>query len=130
MKDLVVLMDTKSGDWIEVERMLNECNYRIHPVRSLEELEKLIKLKHCQVVLLDLDMVSVHSRFFRLLKAESPHLSILALSERTFHPELKEALTHHICACFRKPLEQDELAFWLKAVAGLRSSAADPADDR
>ncbi len=130
MKDLVALMDTESKDWIEVERILNECDFRVHPVRSLDELKRLIGVTGCQVVILDLDLASVRNRFFRSLKAQSPHLSILALSERTFHPELKEALTHHICACFRKPLEPDELAFWLRAVTSAGSNARDPTDVR
>jgi len=128
MKDLVALMDMKSREWIEVERMLNDCDYRIHPVHSLEELERAIGLTGCQVAILDLDIVSVHSRFFRLLKAEAPHLSILTFSERTFHPELKEALTHHICASFRKPIEPDELIYWLKALASLGARSRDPTD--
>ena len=128
MKDLVALMDIESRDWIEVERMLNECDYRIHLVHSLDELEQSVKRTACRVAVLDLDMVAVHNRFFRLLKAGSPHLSILALSERTYHPELREAMTHHICACFRKPVEPDELAFWLKALTDLGPKARDPTD--
>jgi YesN/AraC family two-component response regulator len=68
------------------------------------------------VVVLDLDMVTVQNRFFRSLKSENPHVNILTVSSHPYHPHLKEAMTHDICACFRKPLDTEEIEFWLKAL--------------
>jgi DNA-binding NtrC family response regulator len=129
MLNLIALIDRESKDWIQVEPMLEALNYEIRLVQTLEELQTLIEKTGCRVVILDLDMVAVRNRFFRSLKRGNPHLNILATSCSPFHPELKEALTHHICACFRKPLEADEIAFWLKTVTGDEPNARDPTDE-
>ena len=70
-----------------------------------------------RVVLLDLDSFPADNRFFKSLKRTRPDFNIFFLSSRSFHPELKEAMSTYICACFRKPLDGDELVFWLKAVS-------------
>jgi DNA-binding NtrC family response regulator len=116
MNELVALIDGKSRDWILIEKILEERNYQVHLVQSLEALEAFIDKTDCRVVLLDLDMVTVRNRFFRSLKKKRPDLNIIAASSLPYHPELKEAMTHHICACFRKPVEPDDLVFWLKVL--------------
>jgi len=125
MNDLVALIDRKSKGWIEVESRLEALNYRIHLVETLEELQTLTVKTGCRVVILDLDVLEIPNRFFRALKKDNPDLAILATSSRPFHPQLKEAMTHHICACFRKPIEHEEIEYWLKAVVS-RSPARDP----
>lgn len=125
MKDLIALMDREGTDWLEVEPMLEALNYRIHLVQTLEEVRTLTERTCCRVVILDLDLVNIPNRFFRSLKKGRPDLSILATSSRPFHPELKDAMTHHICACFRKPIDIEEIQFWLKSMQS-RAPARDP----
>lgn len=128
MNDLVALIDRKSKGWIQVESRLEALDFRVHPAGSLEEVHTLAAQTGCQAVILDLDVVEIPNRFFRSLKQSYPGLTILATSSRPFHPHLKEAMTHHICACFRKPIEIEEMEYWLKAVVG-RAPARDPTLD-
>jgi DNA-binding response OmpR family regulator len=121
MEELLALIDTNSREWIELGPTLEQQNYRTHYVESTEMIENLLQETGCRVVILDLDLLAVDNRFFRSLKRARPHLSILALSSRTFHPELQEAMASHICACLHKPADPDELIFWIKAVTGLES---------
>jgi hypothetical protein len=37
-------------------------------------------------------------------------------SAKRFHPELQDAIQHHIYACLNKPVDPDELLFWVKSV--------------
>jgi len=68
------------------------------------------------MLILDLDTLPLDNRVFRDLKRKNPTLSIITLSTRSFHPELKEAMTDHICACLNKPVDPDELHYWAKAI--------------
>lgn len=125
MNELIALVERNSKDWIDVESVLGALNYQIRFAQTLEEIEKLVEKTDCLAVILDLDIVEISNRFFRAMKKRDPDLTILTASSRPFHPELKEAMTHHICACFRKPIETEEIEFWLKTVKS-RAPARDP----
>jgi DNA-binding NtrC family response regulator len=125
MNDLVALTDRKSKGWTEVESRLEALDFQVHLAGTLAELQTLIIRTGCRVVILDLDVVQIPNRFFRSLKKGNPGMTILVTSSRPFHPHLKESMTHHICACFRKPIEHEEIEYWLKAVVS-RSPARDP----
>jgi hypothetical protein len=38
------------------------------------------------------------------------------MSSDRFHPELKDAICYHIYACLTKPLDYDELLYWLRCI--------------
>jgi len=69
------------------------------------------------VVLLDTDTVPVDNAFFRVLKKRYPHIHILLVSRLSYHPGLEEAMASHIYACLAKPLDPEELLYWLKSIA-------------
>lgn len=91
-------------------------SFRPIPLHSLADLERSIQGSGCRAVLLDLDTKSVDNRVIRKLKRENPEICIVGLSERQFHPELKEAISSHIYACLGKPLDQEELFYWLNSI--------------
>jgi CheY-like chemotaxis protein len=68
------------------------------------------------VLILDLDSLPVDNRFIRDLRKQNPDVPIIALSSRTFHPELQEALSLYISACLAKPVNPDELIYWVKSI--------------
>jgi hypothetical protein len=43
-------------------------------------------------------------------------MPILCLSSARFHPELKESFLSHIYACLTKPIDPDELRYWLRSI--------------
>ena len=83
-----------SGRWID----------SVHERKPLKEL------------ILDLDSLPVNNRLFRELKKKNPRLHIVGLSSRPFHPELEEAMSRHISSCLTKPVDMEELLYWLKSV--------------
>ena len=89
--------------------------YRIIECESCASLPGLISDTGSTVVILDLDSVSVDNKFVRLLKADNPGLFILTISGQKLHPELRESISSHIYACLSKPLDADELKFWLRS---------------
>ena len=70
----------------------------------------------CRAVVLNLDNISVTNRALRDLKRKKPSINIIAHSKRQFHPELEEALREYISVCLAKPVDTEELVYWLKTV--------------
>ena len=85
-------------------------------IANLEELQTYLETTPCSTVIIDMDDLPVDRQLFRNLKRLLPKLNILALSSRTFHPELEEAMTRHIYACLNKPVDPEEMIYLLKSV--------------
>ncbi len=101
----------------EICGLLEQANITVAPVYSLEALPEHLKREQFAVLIVDLDNVPVNNNFFRSLKKEYPNLHVLCLSSRRDHPGLEEAMGSHICASLAKPLNSEELFYWLKAIA-------------
>jgi DNA-binding NarL/FixJ family response regulator len=85
-------------------------------MHSLANLEKYMQRDTCNVVIVDIDTVSVDNRTIRNLRVKNPEVFLLCVSKDRFHPELHEALSSHIFACINKPIDQDELSYWLRSI--------------
>ena len=118
MEEAIVVVDANPDEVRELCTVLERQHYRATALNSLELLKKYLKKSGCRVILLDLDSFSVDSRFVRELLRDNSELAIIALSSRTFHPELKEAMSTQISACLNKPLDADELYYWLRSICG------------
>ncbi len=116
MEQGIVVLDADKKQSRELCAMLEERNYRVIPLYSLPDLEKSIKATGSQVVIIDLDTLPVDKRLFRKLKRIEPDLNIMVLSSRPFHPELEEAMSRHIYACLSKPVDEEELNYWIKSL--------------
>jgi DNA-binding NtrC family response regulator len=99
--------------------------HRIFP--TLNDLEAGLKGRPCLAIILDVDSVAVSNRSILTLKKNFPAVSIFCSSGRRFHPELQDALAHHIIACLGKPVDPDELQFWLRAIDDKARDARSPA---
>ena len=67
-------------------------------------------------MILDLDTVPVNNHFLRGLRKLHPQIDILGISELSYHPGLEEVIGSHLLACLVKPLDVEELCFWLKSI--------------
>jgi len=86
---------------------------------SLLNLEREIREVGRRVVILNLDTLPVDNRLFRTLRKTNPGVCIIGLSSRPYHPELEEAMSRHVYACLGKPVDEEELIFWLKSLDDL-----------
>jgi len=77
-------------------------------------------------VILDVDSISIDNRSIRDLRMKFPNASFLCTSKDRFHPELKEAIRHHIFAFLNKPVDPEELFFWLKCISENNVDSRDP----
>lgn len=113
---MVILISSKSKELDQIGIVLSKNNYRWYLIESVEALDKELTKTHCNCVILDLDSISIDNRTIRELTIEYPHIYFLCISKDRFHPELKDAICYHIFACLTKPLDYDELLYWLRCI--------------
>lgn len=116
MQEPVVVVDADEEQRQELCAALERKNYKTCPLHSLANLGRELREGDRQVLILDLDTIPVDNRFFRGLKRENPGVCVIGLSSRPFHPELKEAMSSHIYACLGKPVDEEELVYWVKSL--------------
>ncbi len=83
---------------------------------SIQELNNILRKEDCIAVILDLDTISVSNRNLKDLSTQYPNVTILCISAKRFHPELQDAIQHYIYACLNKPVDPDELLYWIKSI--------------
>ena len=116
MKNKILVMSADVKECGELCALLNEQHYLATPACSLPEMITFIQDIECIIVIIDLDTVPIDNRTIRELTIKYPGIYFLCLSSHRFHPHLKEALCYHIYACINKPLDPNELFFWLKSI--------------
>jgi DNA-binding NtrC family response regulator len=116
-KKVIVVLDADQEQCRELCSMLEEKSYRTKSVHSIGYLGELLRINQVLAVIIDLDTVPVDNRTVRELALKNRGTCILALSRDRFHPHLRDAICYHIYACIKKPLDPDELFYWLKAIA-------------
>jgi DNA-binding NtrC family response regulator len=97
--------------------VLSTLNYSGVLLPSLSELESRLELSPEVAVILDLDSVRPEVQFLRQLRKRYPRLHLMGISSRAYHPGLEEVIGSHLYACLVKPLDVEELGFWLKTIA-------------
>ena len=116
MKDPVVVVNADVEQCQELCTVLETEHFRTTAVHSLRALEGEVKEGGCRVLILDLDSLPVDNLLFRSLKRKNPGVHIIGLSSRPFHPELEEAMSRYISSCLSKPVDWEELLYWLRSV--------------
>lgn len=112
----VMVIDADPASCREVCAWLGQREFRATPLHSLADLEKHLAQQPSGVVILDLDTVPVDNHFFRDLKKRHRGLCILGVSSLPYHPGLAEAMASYIYACLTKPLDMEELGYWLRII--------------
>jgi len=90
--------------------------YELFPIDETEKLGELLSRTNSFCVILDIDSIQVDNRTIRKLTIQYPQVYFLCMSIDRFHPDLKDAICYHIYACLTKPLDEDELLYWLKCI--------------
>jgi len=124
-KEIVVLDPDKKRSQ-DLCDMLAERDYRPRPLHALPDLDIYLKERTCLVAILDLNAPSINNRVIRELTLRNPGVYFLGLTKHRFNPELEESICYHIYACLTKPVDPDELFYWLKSIF---EDEADPKDE-
>jgi DNA-binding NtrC family response regulator len=116
-KPKVVVIDADRQDGRQLCDLLQDLNYSVSLLHSLKDLEQELHKDPEVAVILDLDTVPVNNQFFRGLRKIHPQLHMLGVSKLSYHPGLEEVIGSHLFACLVKPLDVEELCFWLKSIS-------------
>ncbi|MBW1699271.1 MAG: hypothetical protein JRH18_12205 [Deltaproteobacteria bacterium] len=115
MKKIVVL-DADMTQCQELCRMLEDEKYPALPARSLKELENHLNTEDCLAVFMDVDTVPVTNRDIRTMAISYPGICFFCISRYRFHPELRDAICYHVYACLNRPIDPDELYYWVRSI--------------
>ena len=116
MQKRVLVVDAVRKQGRRVCTLLEKGGYPATPMHSILNLEKSLAGGEYLAVILDIDTVPVDNRTIRKLTIKSPYVNFFALSAYPFHPELKDSICYHIYACINKPVDPDELFYWLRCI--------------
>ncbi len=111
----IVVVDADKNQCKNLCALLKQENHNVVELHSLLSLKKIVQDTPCRVVILDLDSVPVDNRFIKEFKRQNPGFPIMVLSSRSFHPELEQVMSKHICACLRKPPDPEELLYCIRS---------------
>lgn len=116
MEKKVAVLDIDKKQCKSLCALLTDHQYMSTPLTSLTNMDQYLEAIDCRAIILNLDTISVTNKIFKDLKRKNPLVNIIAFSERQYHPELEEALRDYISVCLAKPVDPDELFYWLRCV--------------
>jgi len=111
---LVINTDQKQSR--ELCDLIGKEQYPVTAIHSIQNLESHLEEKKVLAVIIDIDTVPIDNRIVRKLTLKFPGIYFFCLSEKPFHPELKDAICYHIYACLNKPVDEDELFYFLRSI--------------
>ena len=116
MQKCILVVNTDKKQCRELGELIEKERYSVSTLHSIQNLEKHLEEKKFQAVIIDIDTVPVDNRTIRKLTLLFPEVYFFCLSEKPFHPELKDAICYHIYACLNKPVDEDELFYFLRSI--------------
>jgi DNA-binding NtrC family response regulator len=116
MKKGIVVVDADQNQCRRLCALLKKSQYSTISMHSIQYLEENLKQSNSLAVIIDIDTISVNNRTVRELTIKFPDVYFFCLSEQSFHPELKDAICYHIYACLNKPIDPDELFYFLRSI--------------
>ena len=117
MNRTIALLTADRQEAKHMGRVIEEGPYQTVFHSDLVDLESGIRSTPCIAVILDVDSVRLDNRTIRRLAATFPAVSFFCTSRDRFHPDLEEAICHYLFACLAKPVNPDELHYFLKCIS-------------
>ena len=96
--------------------LVGTLGYAFQCERSYAELDAQLQMNAFAAVIMDIDSFAVDNQSIRHLAFAYPDTPILCISKNRLHPELSDSIQNHIFACLTKPIDQDELGYWLNCI--------------
>lgn len=112
----ILLMNADPEESAGIAHLLKEADFKTQSVKTSSELKKKRENASFTAVIMDLDSLALDNRSIKELALQFPDVPFLCISKERFHPELKDSIRDHIYACLTKPIDPDELNYWLKCL--------------
>lgn len=116
MGTAILVLDTNERQRQDLCQLLMRNGCMSEHMETLDELDQRLADDDILAVIIDIDSVPLENRTFRDLAVQNPDIYFFCISERRFHPELQDAIGSHLYACINKPVDPDELLFWVRSI--------------
>jgi len=126
----VVILGADAQDSEAICRIIEKGPYRTETCPTIGKLETMLASDPCRTVILDIDSVPLDNRTIRELTRSYPSTYFLCTSRERFHPDLKDAISHHLFACLHKPVDPDELHYFLNCILDDETESWGPPNGR
>ena len=115
-KETILVLDADKNQCRQLCSLITNSQYKVVPLYSFLDLEKTLKESRCLAIFWDFDTAPIENWIIRDLTLKFPGVYFFGLSSHPFHPELQDAICYHIYACINRPIDADELFFWLRSI--------------
>ena len=116
MDRTVLIMTADTREYGTVASLLREWGYATRRASTVAEIRHAPEERIFVAVMLDLDAGKLDNRVIRTLASELPATPIICLSRERLHPGLENSIRDHVYACLTKPIDGDELGYWLRCI--------------
>jgi len=116
MQKCILIVNTDAKQCRELGGLIEKEGYSVSALHSLQNVGTYLEENKFQAVIIDIDTVPIDNRTVRDLTIKFPEVYFFCLSVQPFHPELKDAICYHIYACLNKPVDEDELFYFLRSI--------------
>jgi DNA-binding NtrC family response regulator len=123
---MILIVSNNPVEADQVSGMLADKRYTSQIVTSIELLISKLDQRCRRSVLIDIDSVPVDNRSIRNLTLTYPAIYFFCMSRDRFHPELKDAICYHIYACMNKPINPEELIYWMRCIDRAENESRGP----
>lgn len=113
---MVLVANAIKNEAESISDLLRPAGYTPCVIDNLEGVEDALSTCDCIAALIDLDSLDVSNRFVHRMTHKFPEVRFLCTSGKPFHPELEDAIGFHFYACMQKPIDPDELLYWMKCI--------------
>ncbi len=110
----IAIVSAKNDECVDLCARLRSHLFEATGFHSLPDFDKVAK--NFDAVIFDLTSLPVTNQLLHEYSKATPNLHMIAISRRSFHPELKESMATCLTACFKKPVDLDELIYVLRGI--------------
>lgn len=130
MKLPILVLEGGSSHVASIYESVLALGYGAQRFGTWGDLLKSLQYSKTPVLLLDLDTAGLGWTELRQLRKLNTPVYLLTFSQNPFHPEIKENSWTDIFASLAKPVDPDELGFWLRSIEQNSKSFNRPAPGR
>lgn len=116
VETLIVIVGKNNDGYQSLIQLLQGEGYKGITIKSVKALEAYLSQKECMAVLIDIDSVLVENRKVRELTVQYPNSPFLCMSDKKYHPKLKETICYHVYACINKSIDPEEIFYLLRSI--------------
>lgn len=115
--EIQIVIASSDQKWcIDLVSVLEQEQLKATKAYSVEELKQVLSSSQIVIAVVDIELLPLSKNVIRELAIKYPGLNFLCISRNRFHPDLKEVLTSDIYACIQKPIDIEELLYFIRSI--------------